>query len=78
MSLRKETPCDYGECPYNAEFMYTCEYWCGAEEPEDYPEDYEQMEAEAEAQIIDDYENDPETWLGWSQQDLIDSYRRER
>lgn len=36
MSLRKETPCDFGSCPYDAEYHYTCEYWCGAEEPEDY------------------------------------------
>ena len=36
MSLRKETPCDFGPCPYDAEYYYTCEYWCGAEEPEDY------------------------------------------
>lgn len=35
MSIRKETPCDYGEYPYNAEYSYTCEYWCGEEEPEE-------------------------------------------
>ncbi len=29
-------------------------------------------------QVIEDYENSPETHLGWAQQDLIDSYRRER
>lgn len=34
MSIRKETPCDYGECPYDAQYNYTCEYWCGEEEPE--------------------------------------------
>ena len=39
MSLRRETPCDYGECPYSAEYGYTCEYWCGADEPEDFPEE---------------------------------------
>ena len=38
MSLRSITPCDYGYCPYDAEYSYTCEYWCGAPEPEDYPE----------------------------------------
>lgn len=36
MSLRKETPCDFGPCPYDAEYHSTCEYWCGAEEPEDF------------------------------------------
>ena len=39
MSLRCETPCDFGECPYNAEYSNTCEYWCGADEPEDFPEE---------------------------------------
>ena len=38
MSLRKETPCDFGPCPYDAEQYCSCEYWCGAEEPEDRPE----------------------------------------
>lgn len=42
MSIRKDTPCNYGECPYNAEYSYTCEYYCGEEEPEDnYEEDYD-------------------------------------
>ena len=78
MSLRKETPCDHGECPYNAEYYYTCEYWCGAEEPEDYPEDdYDYPEDDYE-QIVDDYENSPETWDAWHQQDIIDMYRKER
>ena len=35
MSLRKETPCDFGDCPYNAEYSHDCEYWCGADEPEE-------------------------------------------
>ena len=34
MSIRQNTPCDYGECPYCAEYSHDCEYWCGAEEPE--------------------------------------------
>ena len=45
MSLRKETPCNFGECPYNAEYNYTCEYWCEEDEPSNYDEyddyDYE-------------------------------------
>ena len=28
--------------------------------------------------IIEEYENSPETWAGWAQQDVIDMYRRER
>lgn len=27
---------------------------------------------------IEEYENSPETWAGWAQQDTIDMYRRER
>lgn len=42
MSLRRETPCDYGVCPYDAEYHSTCEYWCGADEPEDVPEIWEE------------------------------------
>ena len=42
MSLRQITPCDYsGVCPYNSEGYGSCEYWCGAEEPQDYPEAWE-------------------------------------
>lgn len=37
MSLRKETACDFGECPY-AFLGGDCEYWCGAQEPADQPE----------------------------------------
>ena len=35
MSLRRETPCDFGVCPYDAQYNRDCEYWCGADEPED-------------------------------------------
>lgn len=42
MSLRLITPCDTdGICPYNAESIGTCEYWCGQDEPEESYEDYE-------------------------------------
>lgn len=42
MSLKSITPCDFdGICPYNAVFLNECEYWCGSEEPEDYPTDEE-------------------------------------
>lgn len=43
MSLRRETPCDFGPCPYNAECGYTCEYYCSEPEPDyDYDDcDYE-------------------------------------
>lgn len=39
MSLRKETPCDFGPCPYNAEYFLTCDYYCSEPEEEDYPDD---------------------------------------
>ena len=49
MSLRWTTPCDEADpltgkhyCPYMSEDgTVDCEYWCGAEEPEDYPEEDE-------------------------------------
>ena len=42
MSIRQNTPCDFdGVCPYGAEYNRDCEYWCGAEEPEDTPEVWE-------------------------------------
>ena len=40
MSIRKETPCDFGECPYNAQYNRDCEYWCGEEEEEEEYDDY--------------------------------------
>ena len=45
MSIRRNTPCDLdGVCPYHAEYNCDCEYWCGAEEPEDRPETWEEEE----------------------------------
>ena len=41
MSLKCETPCDFGPCPYESGEYCSCEYWCGAEEPQDYPEAWE-------------------------------------
>lgn len=49
MSLRRETPCDFGPCPYDSETNDCCEYWCGADEPEDHPE-------------IDIFPDEDETW----------------
>lgn len=53
MSLRNWTPCDEPDlegrhhCPYAEDGDYVnCEYWCGADEPEDYPEEYEEYEEE--------------------------------
>ena len=49
MSLRQHTPCDEVDpitglhvCPYAADYAYViCEWWCGAEEPEDHSMDDE-------------------------------------
>ena len=44
MSIRQNCPCDYdGVCPYDAEYNRDCEYWCGNEEPEDYPDDVDEV-----------------------------------
>lgn len=40
MSLRHETPCDFGPCPYESESWGTCEYWCGSEESQDEPDEW--------------------------------------
>ncbi len=37
MCVRKDTPCNWGECPFSAEYSHDCEYWCGADEPQDDP-----------------------------------------
>ena len=39
MSIKLHTPCDDGVCPYDAQYNHNCEWWCGAEEPEDLPKD---------------------------------------
>lgn len=40
MAIRKDCPCDHdGVCPYDAQYNRDCEYWCGEEEPEDYPDE---------------------------------------
>ena len=49
MSLKSHTPCDEQDwtghyvCPYATEGDYVnCEYWCGADEPEDNPENWDE------------------------------------
>ena len=51
MSLRQHTPCDERDpitglflCPYcDGDSYVNCEYWCGAEEPEDRSMEDEQI-----------------------------------
>lgn len=40
--------------------------------------EYFRAVAEERERRIEEYENSPETWAGWAQQDVIDMYRRER
>lgn len=38
--MAKITPCDYGECPYDAMYSEACRYYCGLGVDEDsYPDD---------------------------------------
>lgn len=60
MAIRKNTPCDFdGICPYDAMYNNDCEYWCGADEPEDTPEIWEEEdEVEWDEEEPEDYEDD--------------------
>ena len=41
--MTKETPCDYGECPYNAMYSEDCRVYCGLGIDEDsYPDEDEE------------------------------------
>ena len=40
----RETPCDFGECPYNASYSEDCRYWCGLGVDEDSYEDEEEQQ----------------------------------
>lgn len=53
MSLRQHTPCDDRVCPYadmHSGYWNSCEYWCGSEEPEDNPDEWEEEEDDTELQ----------------------------
>lgn len=65
---------------------YEC-HMCGANnlasDPHKYDEDGNIIDSDYfsdidHEQFIEDYENRPDVQAGWAQQDLIDSYRRER
>ena len=54
MSIKLHTPCDDGVCPYDAQYNHDCEWWCGAEEPEDLPEGWDE-----DGEVFeDDFEDD--------------------
>ena len=40
------TPCDYGDCPYNAEGGYDCRNYCGLGVDENDEDDYYENESE--------------------------------
>ena len=61
--LNPKTPCDFGTCPYEAEYSRDCEYWCGMEEPQDNFEEWLEEEY-----IEDDDEGDYEEEL-WNKFD---------
>ena len=42
MSIKLHTPCNDGVRPYDAQYNHDCEWWCGAEEPEDLPEGWDE------------------------------------
>ena len=45
--MAKETPCDYGECPYDAMYSEACRVYCGLGVDEDsYDEDEELLDEE--------------------------------
>lgn len=41
MSLKHDTPCDFGPCPYGSESMETCIFYCASDEPQDDPDIWE-------------------------------------
>ena len=62
MTIRRETPCDLdGICPYSAESWGSCEYWCGADEPEDDPPEWFCVTFEDAADEPED--EDPPVWV---------------
>ena len=46
MTLKTETPCDFGPCPYDAKYSRDCDWWCSAEEPEDDHDFWKEEEGE--------------------------------
>lgn len=70
MSLNSCCPCDIsGVCPYNSESYGSCDYWCGAEEPQDDPTLWDDCpEAEDDFWIRSSEEIEPaptDEVLGW-------------
>jgi hypothetical protein len=81
MSLRNWTPCDEPDlegrhhCPYADDGDYVnCEWYCGAEEPQDNPEVWEEDEEDLEDWLSDDddeEEDDYEDLENMDDEDLL-------
>ena len=80
MSLRNWTPCDEPDlegrhhCPYADDGDYVnCEYYCGAEEPQDDPEIWEEDEENLEDWLSDedDDEDDYEDLEDMDYEDIL-------
>ena len=42
--MTKETPCDWGECPYDAMYVEACRVYCGLGADEDsFPDEDEEV-----------------------------------
>ena len=53
---KRETPCDYGECPFNAEGGYDCRNYCGLGVDED-EEDEWRPDLETEYEFDHNYDD---------------------
>ena len=51
--MPKETPCDYGECPYDAMYGETCRVYCGLGVDKDEGEEF--IMTQLKQQIIDKF-----------------------
>ena len=78
MSLRCTTPCDYGDCPYDACYNRDCEAWCGEYEPQDDPEFWIEDEDEGYADIHIGFSDDDcvsaEAYFPWISTDFEIDY----
>ena len=79
MSLRNWTPCDEPDlegrhhCPYAEDGDYVnCEYWCGAEEPQDDPEIWEEDEEDLEDWLFDEDDDDEDDYEDLEDMDCED------
>ena len=75
MCLKRETPCDYGECPFCAEYFCDCEYWCGADE-QILLETDNYLEAVEKYHELEEEKKDELVYLELRQLEFIPTYKR--